>query len=155
MNEEKQRLSRMEIFSGCLIMFVGLFYLMSLAGPLFQPKEAVKFDLVTIQQAKMLLYVLMYLGGALLLFKFRKPGWVITTASLMNIVCIMFYFVVGLLQTGLNIYQLIPFLFLSLAIMALYFMFNKIVRSNQRVNNMDYLITVIVYLALLTITARL
>ena len=155
MNEDKPSLSRKEIFSGCLIIFVGIFYLMSLAGPLFQPKDAVKFDLLTIQQSKMLLYILLYMGGGLLLFRFRKPGWIITTASLMNIVCIMFYFVVGLLQSGLNIYQLIPFLFLTLAIMALYFMFDKQVRNNQRVNNLDYLLTVIIYLVLLTITARL
>lgn len=155
MNEEKASLSRMEIFSGCLLIFVAIFYAMSLAGPIFQPKEAVPLNLLTVQQGKMILYVLMYAGGGMLLFRFRKPGWVIATASLMNIVCITFYFVVGLLQTGINIYQLIPFLFLTLAIMALYFMFNKTVRTNQRVNNKDYLVTVIVYLVLLFITARL
>ncbi|MEO6917227.1 MAG: hypothetical protein ABI151_17780 [Chitinophagaceae bacterium] len=155
MNEEKRSLSRTEIFSGCLVIFVGIFYLMSLVGPFFQAKEAVSRTLFTIQQAKMLLYVLLYLGGGMLLLGFRKPGWVITTASLMNIVCITFYFVVGLLQTGLNIYQLIPFLFLTLAIMALYFMFRKEVRINQRVNNLDYLFTVVIYLVLLFITARL
>ena len=42
--------------------------------------------------------------------------------------------------------KILPLLFVTLAICALVFMFDKTVRKNQRVNNLDYLLTFLGYL---------
>lgn len=141
MIEEKQRLSRMEMYSGSLVVFVGIFFLFAVLGPLFQNREAVPFNPLTRDFLKLLFYALLNLVGASLFFLRRKPGWAICTGSLFAILLLPMILVFGTWPIVISKEYILPLLFLILAFLALAFMFNKTVRKNHRVNNGDYLIT--------------
>ena len=154
MREEQQPISRMEMYSGSLVTFVGIFYLMAILGPLFQQRSALPVSFFTPQQFKMIFFVIFYITGGVLFFLARKPGWVFCAASLLNIVLITAFLLFDSLKSGLNRYQLIPFLFFLLSLLALGFMFNKEVRVRQGVMNRDYLLMLAFYFALLLLTYK-
>ena len=144
--EERAGLTRKEIYSGSFVIFVGLFFLVTSAAPMFQSREAVPFNPLTKNFLKPTFYSLLNLAGGILLFARKKPGWAICTGSMFATVLLPLIVIMGAFPITLSKDQILPLLFVTLAICALVFMFDKTVRKNQRVNNLDYLLTFIGYL---------
>lgn len=147
MIEERRSLTRKEIYSGSFVIFVGLFFLLTSVAPLFQSREAVPFNPLTKDFLKPAIYSLLNLAGGILLFMRKKPGWTICTGSMFATVLLPLIVIMGSFPIILSRAQLLPLLFVLLAVFALVFMFDKAVRKNQRVNNLDYLLTFLGYLA--------
>ena len=144
--QERKALTRKEIYSGSFVIFVGLFFLLTSLAPLFQSREAVPFNPLKADFLKPTVYSLLNLAGGILLFNRKKPGWAICTGSMFATVLLPLIVIVNSFPIILSRAQLLPLLFVLLAIFALVFMFDKAVRKNQRVNNLDYLLTFLGYL---------
>lgn len=151
MNEERPSLSRMEIYSGSFVIFVGIFFLLTSIGPLFQNREAVPFSATELSFMKSMVFGLLNVSGGILLFLFRKPGWILSTASLLAIALFPLIVIFGSFPIVISKESLLPLLFVVLAVMAFLFMFNRTVRRNQRVTNKDYLLTFSGYLVFFAI----
>ena len=135
-------LSRKELYSGAMVIFIGLFYLLSTAGTianLFSGNYEWK-------EIKMFALALFYLLGGILYLWRKNAGWIMTAAILLNFVFIMMVFIISLSQSGgLTSFTLMALFLFILLILSFIFLFDKQTRRKFLVNNKSYLLTLLVY----------
>ena len=147
------RLNRKETFSVSMVLFIGLFYVLSLATSLFQTQSIPVNKLFGLTEGKFLLLSIIYCSGAISFFRKKNIGWIICAATLLNFVVVVFKGVLNVSQSQrFDAYAAMVISFFLLLLMALLFLFNKKTRSKFLVNNKSYLFTIVVYVTLLLIT---
>ncbi len=143
MTREADRLSRMETYSGSMVLFIGLFYLVSVGSVLFQTGLH-KSGLWGAVELKMLLLSLAYLSGGILLFLKKMTGWMICVATLLNYVWVVLVYVLAMSTAGsFNAFAAMAIAFFILLVLAFLFLFNGVTRRKFMVNNRTYLFTMI------------
>src|SRR5688500_8051610 len=88
--------SRKELYSGSMVIFIALFYLISGGLQLWQV-SANGFDW---QEIKMLLLAVFYLVSGTLLLLQKNVGWIMSTGVLLNFVLVMLVFVISMSQAA-------------------------------------------------------
>jgi len=147
------RLNRKETFSASMVLFIGLFYVLSLFSALFQTQSIPVNRLFGLTEGKFLLLSIIYCSGAILFFRQKNPGWVICAASLLNMVVVVLRSVISLSQSQrFNMFAAMVLSFFVLLLMAFLFLFNRGTRTKFVVNNKSYLLTIVVYIGVLLIT---
>ena len=138
--------SRKELYSGSMVIFIALFYLISGGLQLWQA-SANGFEWPEI---KMLLLAIFYLVSGTLLLLQRNAGWIMSAGVLLNFVLVMLVFVISMSQGGVfNGYAAMAIILFFLLLLALIFLFNRNTRKKFSVNNKSYLATISVYLLLI------
>ncbi|MEO5998742.1 MAG: hypothetical protein ABIN89_18375 [Chitinophagaceae bacterium] len=147
------RLNRKETFSVSMVLFIGLFYVLSLVSALFQTQSIPVNKLFGITEGTFLLLSLIYCSGAIFFFRKKNIGWIICAATLLNFVVVVFKGVINVSQSPrFDAYAAMVISFFLLLLMALVFLFNKNTRLKFAVSNKSYLLTIAVYIMLLLIT---
>jgi len=138
-------LSRKEMFTGSMIIFIALFYLLSIGSSVLS--AGARFDR---SDMKMLALALFYLFGGIFFFRKKNAGWIISTAILLHFVMVMLVFIISLSQTGtLNAYSGMSIFLFFLLLLGFLFLFGKQTRRKYMVNNKSYLLTIGIYLVLI------
>jgi hypothetical protein len=146
-------LTRKETFSVSMVIFIGFFYLLSLASALFQTRSIPLNRLFGVTEIRYLFLGIFYWSGAISFFKIRKWGWVICTATLLNFIVIVSQLVISVSQSSkFNGYAAIVISSFVLVVAAFIFFFSKETRIKFMVNNKTYLFVIVVYGMLLAIT---
>lgn len=146
-------LNRKETFSVSMVIFIGFFYLLSLASALFQTRSIPLNRLFGVTEIKYLFLGIFYWSGAISFFRVRKWGWVICTATLLNLIVIVSQLVISVSQSSkFNGYAAIVISSFVLVVAAFLFLFSKETRIKFKVNNRSYLLVIVVYVVLLAIT---
>ncbi len=151
--ESELKLNRKETYSGSMLSFIGLFYLMSLSASLFQTSSITAKYLFGLVEIKFLLLSVFYCYGAISFFRKKNQGWVICTATLLNFIVVVLRYIVALSQSGnFDGFAVIVLSFFFLLLLAFLFLFSKRTRSKFNVNNKSYLLVIGVYFLLLVST---
>ena len=138
--------SRKELYSGSMVIFIALFYLVSVGVQLMQVSQA-GFQWTEI---KMLVLAVFYLISGTLLLLQRNAGWVMSAGVLLNFVLVMLVFIISLSQgIGFNAYAAMAIILFFLLLLAFVFLFSRQTRKKFAVNNKSYLATISVYLLLI------
>jgi hypothetical protein len=146
-------LKRKETFSVSMVIFIGFFYLLSLASALFQTKSIPVQRIFGLTEIKFLLLGIFYWMGAVAFFRLKTIGWIICTATLLNFVVVLFKFVITVSRGArFDTFSAIIVSCFILMLMSFLFLFNKETRIKFMVNNKSYLITICVYALLLVMT---
>jgi hypothetical protein len=148
-------LNRKEIYAGSMVLFIGLFYMVPLVTPIFQPGFNLRkaFSLI---ELKMLLLSLFYLTGSILFLRKRNAGWLICAATLLNFLLVPLTFFISMSQVGnFTPFAAIVLAFLILLLMSFLFLFKKETRIKYKVNNKTYLLTFGLYIILVIATFML
>lgn len=146
-------LNRKEMFSASMVIFLGLYYIIIFASSLFQAHSLQFPTHLLLVELKWLLSGLLFVSGGILMFRKKQAGWVISTATLLNFLLIVFMNILSLSQIiKLNAYIAITMGFFVLLCMAFVFLFRRPTRVKFMVNNKSYLLTIALYLMLITIT---
>ena len=141
-------ISRKELYSGSMVIFIALFYLISGGLQLWQA-SAHGFAWLEI---KMILLAIFYMVSGTLLLLQRNVGWIMSTGVLLNFVLVMLVFVISMSQGAVfNGYAAMAIILFFLLLLALIFLFNRRTRKKFSVNNKSYLATISVYLVLIAI----
>lgn len=153
MTERFEPLNRKEMFSASMVVFLGLYYVIIFVLSLLQAKSLQISTQLLMVELKWFLSGLLFVSGGVLMFLKKQAGWVISTATLLNFVLIIFMNILSLSQIGkLNAYIAIVIGFFGLLCMAFLFLFRRPTRLKFRVNNKSYLLTIALYLMLITVT---
>ena len=140
--------SRKVLYSGSMVIFIALFYLISGSLQLWQASAKV----LAWVEIKMLLLALFYLASGTLLLLQRNAGWIMSTGVLLNFVLVMLVFLISLSQGAVfNTYAAMALMLFFLLLLALIFLFNRTTRKKFSVNNISYLGTIGVYLLLIAV----
>jgi hypothetical protein len=140
--------SRKELYSGSMVIFIAFFYLISAGLQVWQASA----NGVDWPDIKMLLLALFYLASGTLLLLQRNAGWIMTTGVLLNFVLVMLVFLISLSQGGVfNAYAAMALMLFFLLLLALIFLFNRNTRKKFSVNNKSYLATITVYVLLIAV----
>jgi hypothetical protein len=140
--------SRKELYSGSMVIFIALFYLISGGLQLWQASA----NAIEWPDIKMLILAVFYLMSGTLLLLQRNAGWIMSAGVLLNFVLVMLVFLISLSQEAVfNAYAAMAFLLFFLLLLALVFLFNRNTRKKFAVNNKSYLGTITVYLLLIAV----
>ena len=140
--------SRKELYSGSMVIFIALFYLISGGLQVLQASA----NGVDWPEIKMLLLAVFYLASGILLLRKRNAGWIMSTGVLLNFVLVMLVFLISMSQgAAFNGYAAMAIILFFLLLLALVFLFNRNTRKKFAVNNKSYLATISVYLALIAV----
>jgi len=146
-------LSRKETFSVSMVIFIGLYYFLSLASSLFQTQSIQAGRIFGLTECKFLLLALFYSSGAFSFFRQKNRGWIICTATLLNYILVLANAVVTISQTqSFDRLAAMIISFFVLLLMAFFFLFGKDTRKKFMVNNKSYLLMMAVYVMLLLVT---
>lgn len=141
-------ISRKELFSGSMVIFIGLFYLVPSVLNLFHVKG---YTLLWPELKMLLISVFYILSGSLFFFK-KNVGWIMTAGVLLTFNCILIAIIFRMSQAGgLESFALMAILLFSLLVLAFLFIFSNNTRRKFNVNNKSYLLTIGVYLLLLAV----
>ena len=150
MSNEDLSPNRKEIFSGSLVMFIGLYYLLTLVSGFLQSTG--KPGSFGILQFKWLFTGVLYVSGGIAMFRMKRTGWLIVAATLLLHTMLMLLLVFRVIAQGeFNRFHIFPLLFFVIVLMALGFLFQKETRLRFEVNNKAYLLTIGLYLVLVVV----
>ena len=138
--------SRKELYSGSMVIFIALFYLLLIGSNLMH----VSISRIDWPLIKMMLLAVFYLLAGILFFRKTNSGWVMSSGILLNFVlmmCILIFTLAGSGNFDRSAAMAIMLFFLLL--LAFVFLFSPATRKKYRVNNRSYLLTVGIYLLLL------
>jgi hypothetical protein len=142
-------ISRRELYSGSMVIFIGLFYLVAVASGLFNTRSLTALGWQDIKQG--LLAVFFIISGILFLRK-KAAGWIFTAGILLNFVLVIGVIIISLASSGPFVsYAALQLMLLPLFLLAFIFLFRKETRKKYRVNNKSYLLTLGVYLLVITV----
>lgn len=146
-------LNRKEMFSASIVIFMGLYYIIVFISSFVQARPLNMFTYHFWMELKWFLAGLLFASGGILMFIKKNPGWVITTATLLNFVVIVLVNIISLSQiVKLNAYMAITIGFFVMLVMAFLFLFSRATRLKFMVNNKSYLLTIALYLLMITVT---
>jgi hypothetical protein len=140
MTGRSSRLSRKELYTGAMVLFIGLFYFLTIAVSIFQTDYS-RFDR---GEMKMFMLSLFYLAAGILFLLRKNAGWIMSTAILFNFVFVMMVLIISLSQAGaFSVYALMAVFLFLLILLSFLFLFSKETRKKYMVNNKSYLITLL------------
>ncbi len=146
-------LNRKETFSASMVIFIGFFYLLSLASAFIQTRNLHVTIHIGITEIKFLFLGIFYWYGAISFFRVITRGWIICTATLLNFIVVVFQLVASVLHSsGSYNYTAIFISSFMLVLAAFLFLFNKDTRTKFAVTNKSYLLVICVYGLLLALT---
>ena len=146
MISRRSNISRKEVYSGSMVIFIALFYLL-LTGSNFIHSSITRIDW---QLVKMSLLAIFYLAAGILFFRRKHAGWVMASGVLLNFVLMMCVLIFTLAGSGsLDRNAAMVFILFFLLLLALIFNISKETRKKYAVNNLSYLLAIGVYLLLL------
>ena len=138
MTNRSSKPGRKELYSGSMVIFIGLFYLLTIALTVFQA-EVIKLDP---GELRMLVLSFFYLASGILFLLRKHTGWIFSAAILLNFVFVMLVFIVSLSQSGaFNTYALMALFLFFLLLLSFLFLFSRDTRRKYGVNNKSYLFT--------------
>jgi len=140
MTSRSSRPGRKELYSATMVIFIGLFYLLTSGITVLQS------DIATFNSSemKMLLLAVFYLFSGVILLLRKHAGWIFSAAILLNFVFVMLVFIVSLSQSGgFNTYALMAIFLFFLLLLSFLFLFSRDIRRKYEVNNKSYLLTLI------------
>ena len=141
-------ISRKELYSGSMVIFIALFYLLLIGSNLVHVSiRRIDWPLV-----KMLLLALFYLVGGILFFRRKPAGWLLTSGILLHFVLTMCVLLITLAGSGgFDKRAGMAIILLFLLLLALIFLFSRKTRKKYSVNNKSYLVMIAVYLLLVAV----
>lgn len=149
-------LNRKETYSGSMLSFIGLFYLMSVSASLFQTSSITAKNLFGPVEIKFLLLSVFYCYGAVSFFRKKNRGWIICAATLLNFIVVVLRYIIALSQSGnFNGFAVIVLSFFILLLLAFLLLFNRGTRIKFGVSNKSYLFIIVIYALLLVSTFTL
>jgi hypothetical protein len=157
MTDKVSRLSRKELYSGSMVIFIAIFYFILISSSLVQlmtSRSKINFEW---EQLKMMLLTTFYFISGILFLMKKKSGWVMSAATLLNFIlyAILVFWNMSQSFSGFQPSVLILVMTFILLLLAFLFLFNKNTRKRFQVNNKSYLMMIFVYLVLLTMTFTL
>ena len=141
-------ISRKELYSGSMVIFIALFYLLLIGSNLAHVSiRRIDWPLV-----KMLLLALFYLVAGILFFSRKTAGWMMSSGILLHFVLTMCVLIFTLAGSGIFDKSAgMAFILFFLLLLALIFLFSRKTRKKYSVNNKSYLVTIAIYLLLLAV----
>ena len=159
------KLNRKELFAVSMVLLAGFLYLLLEAISLFSRLgSGEKFDIGgfkikqfnLLMDIKMIALGLLCVLGSWLFFKLKNAGWIICTSILLNI-----FFITGIvLLTAAsanywNILVAFDVALLAVSVLAIVCLFTKQTRLKFTVNNKSYLISFLLYIAMVALFSAL
>jgi hypothetical protein len=143
---------RKELYAASMVIFVGVFYLLSVQSIVMQVKtmglKNLKWD-----ELKWLLLAIVFLFAGISFLRGKPIGWVFCAAILLNLVVEFSNLVWAASQAGgITGYALILLALLFLSLLAFAFVLGANIRRRFKANNRSYLFTILICALLLCIT---